>query len=504
MSKEILLRMEKISKNFPGVKALDEVDLEVVIGEVLALVGENGAGKTTLMEILNPHPAPTGFYKQDSGKIYFQGEEIKLRGPMDAQKLGISFIHQHFNLAPNLSVCENILLGREPKKGGILGVVDRKEMERESSVYLSRLGVKFSTDTITGELSVAQKQMVEIAKALSVDAKLIIMDEPTAPLTDKEIEKLFSIVSKLKKEGITFIFVTHKLNEVFQMCDRAVVLRDGKNAGSLNVKKATEEEITRMMVGRDLELFPERKTQIGEKTLEVFNLSKEGLIDNVSFELRKGEILGFYGLIGAGRTETMRGIFGIDKFDKGEIRIDGEKVLIESPGDAIDRGIGFVPEDRQLQGLIPLMNLRENITLPVLEKISRCKVIDRKEEIEVVQRYINKLKISPPEPLSMVKGLSGGNQQKVVLAKWLASNPKVLILDEPTKGIDVGAKAEIHFLISALAFQGIGIIIVSSELPEVIKMSDRILVMAEGRLTGEFSRGEATEEKIIACAVMES
>ncbi len=496
--------MEKISKNFPGVKALDEVDLEVVIGEVLALVGENGAGKTTLMEILNPHPAPTGFYKQDSGKIYFQGEEIKLRGPMDAQKLGISFIHQHFNLAPNLSVCENILLGREPKKGGILGVVDRKEMERESSVYLSRLGVKFSTDTITGELSVAQKQMVEIAKALSVDAKLIIMDEPTAPLTDKEIEKLFSIVSKLKKEGITFIFVTHKLNEVFQMCDRAVVLRDGKNAGSLNVKKATEEEITRMMVGRDLELFPERKTQIGEKTLEVFNLSKEGLIDNVSFELRKGEILGFYGLIGAGRTETMRGIFGIDKFDKGEIRIDGEKVLIESPGDAIDRGIGFVPEDRQLQGLIPLMNLRENITLPVLEKISRCKVIDRKEEIEVVQRYINKLKISPPEPLSMVKGLSGGNQQKVVLAKWLASNPKVLILDEPTKGIDVGAKAEIHFLISALAFQGIGIIIVSSELPEVIKMSDRILVMAEGRLTGEFSRGEATEEKIIACAVMES
>ncbi len=504
MNKEILLRMEKISKAFPGVKALDEVDLEVYKGEVLALVGENGAGKTTLMEILNPHPAPTGFYLQDSGKIYFKGKEIKLRSPLEAQKIGISFIHQHFNLALNLSVCENILLGREPRKSGILGILDRDEMEEIASTYLTKLGVKFSVNTPLNELGVAQKQMVEIAKALSIDAGLIIMDEPTAPLTDKEVDKLFSIVNKLKKEGITFVFITHKLNEVFQMCDRIVILRDGKRVGSLKVKEATEEKITQMMVGRDLEMFPDRETKIGKKVFEVLNLTKEGLIDNVSFEVKKGETLGLYGLVGAGRTETMRVIFGIDRLDKGEIYIDGEKVLIESPASAIDKGLGLVPEDRQLQGLIPLMNIKENVTLPVLERISKLKVINRKKEREIVNQYINKLKINPGDPLSFVKGLSGGNQQKVVLAKWLASNPKVLILDEPTRGIDVGAKAEIHLLISRLAFQGIGIIIISSELPEIMKMSDRILVMAEGRITGEFLREEATEEKIIGCAVMEN
>jgi len=504
VNKEILLRMEKISKAFPGVKALDEVDLEVYKGEVLALVGENGAGKTTLMEILNPHPAPTGFYLQDSGKIYFEGKEIKLRSPLEAQKIGISFIHQHFNLALNLSVCENILLGREPRKGGILGILDRDEMEEIASTYLTKLGVKFSVNTPLSELGVAQKQMVEIAKALSIDAGLIIMDEPTAPLTDNEVDKLFSIVNKLKKEGITFVFITHKLNEVFQMCDRIVILRDGKRVGSLKVKEATEEKITQMMVGRDLEMFPERETKIGKKVFEVLNLTKEGLIDNVSFEVKKGETLGLYGLVGAGRTETMRAIFGIDRLDKGEIYIDGEKVLIESPASAIDKGLGLVPEDRQLQGLIPLMNIKENITLPVLERISKLKVINRKKENEIVNQYINKLKINPGDPLSFVKGLSGGNQQKVVLAKWLASNPKVLILDEPTRGIDVGAKAEIHLLISRLAFQGIGIIIISSELPEIMKMSDRILVMVEGRITGEFLREEATEEKIIGCAVMEN
>lgn len=504
MNKKVLLRMEKITKAFPGVKALDEVDLEVYKGEVLALVGENGAGKTTLMEILNPHPAPTGFYKQDSGRIYFEGKEIHLRSPLEAQKLGISFIHQHFNLAPNLSVCENILLGRQPRKGGILGIVDRVEMERTASAYLDKLGVKFSVHALTGELGVAQKQMVEIAKALSVNAKLLIMDEPTAPLTDNEVDKLFTIVKKLKKEGITFIFVTHKLNEVFQMCDRIVVLRDGKNAGSLDTKDATEKKITQMMVGRDLKMFPDRKTNIGEKVFEVKNLKKEGLIENVSFEVKKGEILGLYGLVGAGRTETMRAIFGVDKLDEGEIYIGEEKVLIKSPADAINKGLGFVPEDRQRQGLIPLMSIKENITLPVLDRISKNKVIKEKDEREIVSKSIDELKISPGNPASPVKGLSGGNQQKVVLAKWLASLPKILILDEPTRGIDVRAKSEIHFRISLLALQGVGIIIISSELPEIIKMSDRILVMAEGRITGEFLREEATEEKIISCAVVEN
>jgi len=504
VNKEVLLRMEKITKAFPGVKALDEVDLEVYKGEVLALVGENGAGKTTLMEILNPHPAPTGFYKQDSGKIYFEGKEIKLRSPLEAQKLGISFIHQHFNLTPNLSVCDNILLGRQPKKGGILGIVDRDKMERTASVYLDKLGTRFSVHALTGELGVAQKQMVEIAKALSVDAKLLIMDEPTAPLTDNEVDKLFTIINKLKKEGITFIFVTHKLNEVFKMCDRIVVLRDGKNAGSLDTKDATEEKITQMMVGRDLKMFPERETNIGKKIFEVKNLTKKGLIENVSFELKKGEILGLYGLMGAGRTETMRAIFGVDKLDKGEIYIEEEKVSIKSPADAINRGLGFVPEDRQSQGLVPLMSIKENITLPVLERIARGKVIKKKEERKIVDKYMDELKISPGDPISPVKGLSGGNQQKVVIAKWLASSPKILILDEPTRGIDVGSKAEIHFRISLLALHGLGIIIISSELPEIIKMSDRILVMAGGRITGEFLRKDATEEKIIGCAVMEN
>ncbi len=503
MSNEFLLRMEKITKNFPGVKALDEVDLEVYKGEVLALVGENGAGKTTLMEILNPHPAPTGFYQQDSGKIFFEGKEIKLRNPHDAQKKGISFIHQHFNIALNLSVSENILMGREPRKGNVLGLLDRKEMERVASEHLTKLGVRFSGDTPIRKLGVAQKQMVEIARAISIDSKLIIMDEPTAPLTDNEIEKLFAIVNKLKKLGLTFIFVTHKLSEVFSICDRIVVLRDGKNAGRLDVKDATEKKVTQMMVGRDLDMYPGKKKKIGEKIFEVKNLTKKELIDNVSFQVRKGEILGFYGLVGAGRTETMRAIFGVDRLDEGSIFLGGEEVSIGSPADAINKGIGFVPEDRQSQGLVSLMNIKENITLPILNSISKLKVIDKKKEDEIVDNYINKLKISPSNPFSPVKSLSGGNQQKVVLAKWLASLPEILILDEPTRGIDIGAKAEIHFLISLLAFQGLGIIIISSELPEILSMSDRILVMAEGRITGEFLRKDATEEKIIDCAVME-
>jgi len=504
VSKEVLLRMEKITKNFPGVKALDNVDLEVFKGEILALVGENGAGKTTLMEILNPHPAPTGFYQQDSGKIYLEGEEIRFRNPHDAQKKGISFIHQHFNIAPNLSVSENILLGREPRRSGVLGLLDRKEMDRIASEHLSKLGVKFSANTPIRELGVAQKQMVEIARAISIDSKLIVMDEPTAPLTDNEIEKLFAIVNKLKKIGLTFVFVTHKLSEVFSICDRIVVLRDGKNAGSLDVKDATERKVAQMMVGRDLDMYPGKEKKIGEKIFEVKNLTKKGSIDNISFRVRKGEIVGLYGLVGAGRTETMRAIFGVDRLDKGSILLEGEEVSIESPADAINKGIGFVPEDRQSQGLIPLMNIKENITLPVLDIISKWKVVDKEKEDEIVESYINKLKISPSDPLSPAKSLSGGNQQKVVLAKWLASLPKILILDEPTRGIDIGAKAEIHFLISLLAFQGLGIIIVSSELPEILSMSDRILVMSEGKITGEFLRKDATEEKIINCAVMES
>jgi ribose transport system ATP-binding protein len=501
MNNEILLRMEKIVKNFPGVKALDNVDLEVYKGEVLALVGENGAGKTTLMEILNPHPAPTGFYRQDNGSIFFNGKEIKPRNPLEAQKIGISFIHQHFNLALNLTVAENILLGREPCKGAFLKIVDRKKMEDLVDGLLFKLDVKFSSKTLVSDLSVAQKQMVEIAKALSLDAQLIIMDEPTAPLTENEIQKLFEIVKNLKSEGITFIFITHKLDEIFKISDRVVVLRDGSRIGSFDINEASEEEISKMMVGRDLEMFPKREVKIGDSALEVRSLSRKGAIENVSFEVREGEILGIFGLVGAGRTETIRVIFGADKKDCGEIYIKGKKLDIKSPNKAIESGMGLVPEDRQLEGLIPLMNVKENITLSILNKISHFLLIKRKKEEGIVKSYINKLRIITPDMHYLVKGLSGGNQQKVVLAKWLASNPKILILDEPTCGIDVGAKAEIHLIMSQLAGEGIGIIMVSSELPEILKMSDRVLVMAEGRITAEFSSEEATEENIIRCAV---
>lgn len=501
MNNEILLRMEKIVKNFPGVKALDNVDLEVYKGEVLALVGENGAGKTTLMEILNPHPAPTGFYRQDNGSIFFNGKEIKPRNPLEAQKIGISFIHQHFNLALNLTVAENILLGREPCKGAFLKIVDRKKMEDLVDGLLFKLDVKFSSKTLVSDLSVAQKQMVEIAKALSLDAQLIIMDEPTAPLTENEIQKLFEIVKNLKSEGITFIFITHKLDEIFKISDRVVVLRDGSRIGSLDINEVSEEEISKMMVGRDLEMFPKKEVKIGDSALEVRSLSRKGAIENVSFAVKEGEILGIFGLVGAGRTETIRAIFGADKKDCGEIYIKGKKLDIKSPNKAIESGMGLVPEDRQLEGLIPLMNVKENITLSILNKISHFLLIKRKKEEGIVKSYINKLRIITPDMHYLVKGLSGGNQQKVVLAKWLASNPKILILDEPTRGIDVGAKAEIHLIMSQLAGEGIGIIMVSSELPEILKMSDRVLVMAEGRITAEFSSEEATEENIIRCAV---
>lgn len=501
MKKELLLQMEGISKSFPGVKALAEVDLEVYRGEILALVGENGAGKTTLMEILNPHPAPTGFYRQDKGRIFFKSEEIKIRNPLEAQKIGISFIHQHFNLAPNLSVAENILLGREPRKGGLLGIVDKTKMEEQAGELLNKLDVKIPVETLVEDLGVAQKQMVEIAKALSLNAQLIIMDEPTSALAENEVRILFEVAHRLKSDGISLVFITHRLEEIFKISDRIIVLRDGKRVGSLDTEEATMDKVVKMMVGRTLNIFPKMIPQIGETVLEMKNLSCNGVIKNVSFEVKKGEILGFSGLVGAGRTETVRALFGVDRKDEGEIYVEGNRVEINSPRDAIRTGLGLVPEDRQLQGLILLLAVKENITLPGLDKISHWIVINRKEEDKVASFYIDKLRIQTSGLLQPVKGLSGGNQQKVVLAKWLALRPKVLILDEPTRGIDVGSKAEIHILMGELARKGIGIIMISSELPEILKMSDRILVMAEGEITGEFSREEATQEKIMSCAV---
>jgi len=495
-----ILRMEKISKSFPGVRALDEVDLDVYEGEVLALVGENGAGKTTLMEILNPHPAPTGFYRQDSGKIFLRGTEIRPKNPGEAQALGISFIHQHFNLAPNLTVAENIFLGREPRKSA-LRIVDREQMRRQTLEILRSLGVDISPDALVGSLGVAQRQVVEIAKALSRDAILIIMDEPTSALDRDEIGRFFGIVKKLKSQKISTIFITHRLEEVFEIADRVVVLRDGKRVGAMEVSDADISTVVRMMVGRELSMFPKEPAQIGDVIMEVDGLSRDDAVKNVSFQLRRGEILGFAGMVGAGRTEMARAIFGIDKRHSGRIFINGSEVRIDSPGDAIKAGLGLVPEDRQLQGLILLMAVKENITLPLLDGISRWGMINRNKERGIADYYVDKLMIQTPGIGQPVMGLSGGNQQKVVLAKWLALNPGVLILDEPTRGIDVGAKADVHALISEIAAQGIGIIMISSEMPEILGMSDRIIVMADGRITGEFSRAEADQEKIMSCAM---
>ena len=496
-----LLNMQKISKSFPGVRALDEVDLEVYEGEVLALVGENGAGKTTLMEILNPHPAPTGFYKQDSGRIFLRGEEIRPRSPGESQALGISFIHQHFNLAPNLTVAENIFLGREPRRFKALRIVDKEEMQRKTGEILDLLGVDISPGALVGSLSVAQRQIVEIAKALSRDASLIIMDEPTSALDRDETERLFSIVRRLKSREISTIFITHRLEEVFEIADRVVVLRDGKSVGAMNISDADMDTIVRMMVGRELTMFPKQPAEIGDAIMEVEGLSRDGVLQNIGFQLRKGEILGFAGMVGAGRTEMAQALFGIDRKDSGRIYIDGQEVRITSPRDALRAGMGLVPEDRQLQGLILLMAVKENVTLPGLDRISRWGVINRSKEREIADYYVDKLMIQTPSIHQPVIGLSGGNQQKVVLAKWLALKPRVLVLDEPTRGIDVGAKADVHALMSEIAGQGIGIVMISSEMPEILGMSDRIIVMAEGRITGEFTREEADQEKIMSCAM---
>ncbi len=497
--KKLLLKMEKITKRFPGVLALDEVDLEVYEGEILGLVGENGAGKTTLIEILNPHPAPTGFFRQDEGRILLNGEEIRPKGPRDMLKLGICIIHQHFNLAPNLSIAENIFLGREPSKR--LRILDKGRLRSETENWLGKVGVRLDPLTLVKDLGVAQRQMVEIAKALSLEAKLIIMDEPTSSLAREEVERLFNIMKDLRLKGISFLFITHRIEEVLEIADRITVLRDGRVAGSVKREEANLDQLIGMMVGRKLSLFPKEKAKIGEIVLEVRNLSSNGTVKDVSFALRRGEILGFAGLVGAGRTEMARAIFGVDPRRKGEIYLEGERIKIGSPRDAVREGMGFVPEDRQLQGLILNMAVRENLTLPCLEDISKALVISLSKEREIADDYIHKLSIQTPSLEQKVRGLSGGNQQKVVLAKWLALKPKVLILDEPTRGIDVGAKVEVHRLISNLAQQGIGIMMISSELPEILAMSDRILVMVGGRVSGEFSREEATQEGIMQCAI---
>jgi ABC-type sugar transport system ATPase subunit len=491
--------MKSIFKAFPGVQALDDVDFEIAAGEVVALVGENGAGKSTLMKIL------CGAYRKDAGHIFLEGREIEIENPHHAQQHNISIIYQEFNLTPNQSAAANIFISREPRQQGIgrfLNFVDRRRMEREAQEHLERVGARVPATALIRDLSVAEQQMVEVAKALAVDARIIIMDEPTSALGEEEVETLFGIIETLKEQGIAIIFITHRLEEVLRIADRVVVLRDGRRVGGMPVSEATPEKIIRLMVGRELlvDMFRKEEAEIGEPLLESRGLTGGDLVRDVSFTLRRGEILGFAGLVGAGRTEAARLLFGVDRKEAGEILIEGSPVRINSPVEAVKAGMGLVPEDRGLQGLVLILPVQENIVLPTLDEHANGGWVNRPALRGTAQEYVDKLNIRTPHLRQKAMYLSGGNQQKVVVAKWLASNPKVLIMDEPTRGIDVGAKAEVHALMSQLAQAGMGIIMISSELPEILGMSDRILVMSEGRAVALLDRKEATQEKIMAYA----
>ena len=493
-----VLRVESVSKAFPGVQALKNVDFEVYPGEVVALLGENGAGKSTLMKIL------AGAYQKDSGRIFLNGKEVRPHNTAHSQELGISTIYQEFALTLNQSAAANIFMGREPRIGGLLrpfNLVNRRKMERNAAALLKRVRARVDPAALVGDLSVAERQQVEIAKALAIDARVIIMDEPTSALGADETRSLFEIIRDLRARGLSIIFITHRLEEVFEISDRIIVLRDGERVGTLKTAEADIERIIRLMVGRDIDdIFLKEVAPIGEPVLAVQGLTRHGAVEDVSFDLRRGEILGFAGLVGAGRTETMRMIFGADPKDAGYLWLDGHEIEIHSPQDALAHGIGLVPEDRSNQGLVLENSVLFNMIVPTLDRFARAGWLKRRLARRSAEVFVKRLRVQTPSMEQTVKNLSGGNQQKVVLAKWLMVNPKVLILDEPTRGIDVGAKAEIHQLMVELAKQGIAIIMISSEMPEVLAMSDRIIVMHEGRIAGTLNRDEATQERIMAYA----
>ncbi|NWF67443.1 MAG: sugar ABC transporter ATP-binding protein [Chloroflexi bacterium] len=495
MAEQALLHMHAITKTFPGVQALREVDLTVYPSEILALLGENGAGKSTLMKILN------GVFAPNSGQIRWQGQAVVVHSPRAAQRLGISMIHQELALIPYLDVGKNIYLGREPQ-GVVPGTIDWRKLYQQAREQLDRLGLAVDPRTPVRYLSLAQQQMVEVAKAISLDARLIVMDEPTSSLTDNEVTTLFEQMRKLRAQGVSIVFISHRLNEVFQVADRVTVLRDGTLVGSKAIGELTQDEIIRMMVGREVADIYERhgETQRAEPILEVRNLTRRGVVSDVNFTLHRGEIVGLAGLVGAGRTELVETIFGIHPATSGQIILNGQPVRIKHPAQAIHYGIGLVPEDRKGQGLFLRMNVGTNVIVTLLAKLAGWGLIPWKQVKKIGEEFIQRLNIRTPSLQQRVRNLSGGNQQKVVIAKWLTREPKVLVLDEPTRGIDIGAKAEIHRLMRQLAQQGVGILMISSELPEVLGVSDRVLVMHEGRLVAEFDPRTATQDEIMSAA----
>jgi ribose transport system ATP-binding protein len=484
------LRLEGIVKTFPGVRALDGVSFSVMPGEVHALMGENGAGKSTLMKVLG------GIYQPEEGRIFIGERETVMRGPLEAKANGVMFIHQELSLAEEISVAENIYLGELPRKS--FGRVDWATLYDRTDAILQKLKVSFNARTRVGDLSIANQQMVEIARALTVDAKAVIFDEPTASLTDAEKSVLFDVIADLRAQGVGIIYISHRMEEIFKITDRISVLRDGAYRGTLETAKTNEDEITRMMIGRSLDLTrTHAPVDLGPVALKVEGLSCGDLFQDASFEVREGEVLGFYGLVGAGRTEIAETLFGLRKPTSGRIFLKGEEVTITSPIDAIEKGISLVPESRKEQGLVLGMNCRDNMTLPQVDDLTAGPFVSDGAEISIYDQYRDRLQIKSPSWRTTVGNLSGGNQQKIVIGKWLSMRPEVLIVDEPTRGIDVGSKSEIHNLLRELAKQGYAVIVISSEMPEVLHVSDRIVAMYHGRVMREFTAEEVTEDSLI-------
>ncbi|MCD6332305.1 MAG: sugar ABC transporter ATP-binding protein [Bacteroidales bacterium] len=489
--RESILQIEHLSKSFPGVKALDDVNLEVSEGEVHVVMGENGAGKSTLMKIL------AGVYHADEGRIVLDGKEVFIASPQDAINQGINLIYQELSVAPNISVSENIFLGSEKSR---FGIVDRSEMNRISRGILRTLGAAFPPETRAGTLSIAEQQQIEIARALNHQSRILIMDEPTAALSDRETDKLFEVVFSLRDQGIAVLYISHRMNEVIRIADRVSILRDGQYVGTLDKEDINPDTIVTMMVGRSLEDFYEHKisTNIRPGTFIVENISDGKTVNETSFSVGAGEILGLAGLVGAGRAEMSRLIFGIDKKTSGQIYLDGEKLSIQSPGDAIKYGLGFVPEDRKLQGLFLQMSVGDNISMNVLGNLSKAGILKHSTSNNYARGPMSDLNVRAASTSVSVESLSGGNQQKVLLARWLAIKPKVLILDEPTRGVDVGAKSEIYKIMGELASQGVAIIFISSELPEIVGIAQRVLIMREGSIVSEISnKDEISQENIM-------
>ena len=493
---EIILSMRKIDKRFSGVHALKSVDFELRAGEIHALMGENGAGKSTLMKAL------TGIYPKDSGEIHYLGKLYNPRNPKEALNRGIGIIHQELNMMEHLTVAQNIFIGRESTKGSGL-FLDEKKLNQRADALFQRLNMNIDPRETLGNLTVGKQQMVEIAKAVSHNLKILILDEPTAALTESEINELFAIMRDLAKKGVGMIYISHRMDEIGQITDRVTVMRDGENAGVGNTKELTKEDIINMMVGRVIYEEPKQKSNVPEDAdivLKVNNLNAGKLVKDVSFQLRKGEILGFAGLMGAGRTETARALFGADHVESGYIEIHGKPVKISSPMDAVRHGIGYLSEDRKRYGLALGLSVTENSILAAYDDFEQGLFIHKKKVADITKEYVNTLKIKTPSVEQLLKNLSGGNQQKVVIAKWLIKNSDILIFDEPTRGIDVGAKSEIYTLMNALVKEGKSIIMISSELPEILRMSDRVLVMCEGRVTGELDIKDADQKEIMKYA----